>query len=60
MNGGVLFPCAAVVTPDGFVEKVVFLAPLLPETSLEGLVKQYILRIERNARPGGLSLRSGE
>jgi hypothetical protein len=61
MNGGILFPCVAVLSPGGFVEKAVFLNPrLLPETVPEGLLNQYILRIERNAQPGGLNLRIGE
>jgi hypothetical protein len=51
MNGGILFPCMAVVNPDGFVERAIFLNPeALSETVPEGLVNQYILRIEKNAK----------
>ncbi|MDR2096513.1 MAG: hypothetical protein LBP76_13505 [Treponema sp.] len=51
MNGGILFPCMAVVTADGFVEIVIFLNPeTLSGTIPEGLVNRYVLRIEKNTK----------
>ncbi|MDR1901606.1 MAG: hypothetical protein LBQ88_04900 [Treponema sp.] len=61
MNGGILFPYMAVVTPEGFVERLVFLNPqTLQGTVPDGIVNQYILRIERNAKQRRAGNASGE